>query len=720
MKNTFLPALVSLLSSVALHAAVLPEAQKIDSLLKQEWDKNNLKPNPAAPDDVMVRRLYLDLAGRIPSVEETAEFMNSREPDKRAKLIDKLLASDGFTSTMFNYWADILRLTDNTKGKTTAEAYAEYVKRCIKENKPYDKFVSDLLTTDGGVWDSGAVGFYVRDDNKLDHLAYTVQVFLGTSIVCAQCHNHPFDKWSQTDYYGMAAYTYGMDGGKGNNGVLLPDVKRKGGKLTSVDPKAFKTMSKEDRKKALEEQKVQREAMEKEREAKGITKEAIAEVKRTLQDITKPLRYTNIAYNGDKLPGLPSDYKYPDAKPGQTIHPKTMFGHEAVPVEGETRIMAFAKWMTSPENPRFSTVIANRMWKKVFGMGLIEPVDEMTDSTVPSNSELMEYLTELMKDKKFSLKSFLRVLYNTDTYQRMASTTEVPLGETYHFTGPTLRRMSAEQIWDSMVTLAKGNVDSETSEENENLHNYLGDLKLLLTTVREKGAEGLIEISKRPDGSGADNVKKMDELRAKAIKAQNEGDKQAARQLTAEAEKLRKQSSSDLLAAILGPERAQGLRKGYGKSKNDKVEFDKAALASLSKEERRQAQKMGASINLTHRASEISSPAKPGHFLRTFGQSDREQISNASDDASVPQALALLNGPITAVLSNPMSKLRRDLAVATAPEQQMDMLYMAFLCRHPNANEKALLNQVIADRGDKAVADVTHALLTGSQFLFIQ
>jgi hypothetical protein len=689
-------------------------------LLKQEWDKNNLKPNPAAPDDVMVRRLYLDLAGRIPSVEETAEFMNSREPDKRAKLIDKLLASDGFTSTMFNYWADILRLTDNTKGKTTAEAYAEYVKRCIKENKPYDKFVSDLLTTDGGVWDSGAVGFYVRDDNKLDHLAYTVQVFLGTSIVCAQCHNHPFDKWSQTDYYGMAAYTYGMDGGKGNNGVLLPDVKRKGGKLTSVDPKAFKTMSKEDRKKALEEQKVQREAMEKEREAKGITKEAIAEVKRTLQDITKPLRYTNIAYNGDKLPGLPSDYKYPDAKPGQTIHPKTMFGHEAVPVEGETRIMAFAKWMTSPENPRFSTVIANRMWKKVFGMGLIEPVDEMTDSTVPSNSELMEYLTELMKDKKFSLKSFLRVLYNTDTYQRMASTTEVPLGETYHFTGPTLRRMSAEQIWDSMVTLAKGNVDSETSEENENLHNYLGDLKLLLTTVREKGAEGLIEISKRPDGSGADNVKKMDELRAKAIKAQNEGDKQAARQLTAEAEKLRKQSSSDLLAAILGPERAQGLRKGYGKSKNDKVEFDKAALASLSKEERRQAQKMGASINLTHRASEISSPAKPGHFLRTFGQSDREQISNASDDASVPQALALLNGPITAVLSNPMSKLRRDLAVATAPEQQMDMLYMAFLCRHPNANEKALLNQVIADRGDKAVADVTHALLTGSQFLFIQ
>ena len=716
MKITFLLVFAALLSSVSLHAAPLPEAQKVDALLKKEWEKNKLQPNAAAPDEIIVRRLYLDIAGRIPSVEEAADFINSRDPQKRAKLIDTLLDSDGYTSNMFNYWADILRLTDNTKGKTTAEAYAEYVKRCLKENKPYDQFVRDLLTTDGGVWDSGAVGFYVRDDNKLDHLAYTVQVFLGTSIVCAQCHNHPFDKWSQTDYYGMAAYTYGMDGGKGNAAAPI----KKTAKAPMIGGKALRKLPKEEREQIIAQQTAEAEALKKEREAKGITKEAIADVQRSLKDIMKPLRYTNIQWVDNKNPTLPADYRYPDAKPGQPIQPKTMFGHEAIPAEGQTRVDAFAKWMTSPENPRFSTVIANRMWKKVFGIGLIEPVDEMTDSTVASNAELMDYLSDLMKEKKYSLRSVLRVLYNTDTYQRMASKDEVPLGETYHFTGPILRRMSAEQIWDSMVTLAKGNVDQETSEENENLHTYLSDLKLLMTTVRDKGPEGLVEISKRPDGAGAPASKKMDELRAQSLEAQKNGDKETARRLTSEVEKLRKVGNNDLLQSILGKEHAQDLRKGYGKPKNKGAEIDKAALAALSKEERRQAMAMGSSLNLTHRASEISSPAKPGHFLRTFGQSDREQISNASDDASVPQALALLNGPVSEVLNNPLSKLRRELSEAASPEQKMDMLYMAFLSRHPNDAEKGVMNQVIADRGDKAVADVTHALVTGAQFLFIQ
>ncbi len=154
--------------------------------------------------------MYLDIAGRIPTIEEAQAYIHSKEPQKRAKLIDTLLASDGYTSHMFNYWADVLRLTDNVKGRITAEAYEEWLKKQVKENVPYDQFVKNLLTTDGGVWDSGSIGFWQRDENKLDHLAYTVQVFLGTSIVCAQCHNHPFDKWSQMDYYQMAAHSNGI------------------------------------------------------------------------------------------------------------------------------------------------------------------------------------------------------------------------------------------------------------------------------------------------------------------------------------------------------------------------------------------------------------------------------------------------------------------------------------------------------------------------------
>jgi hypothetical protein len=313
------------------------------------------------------------------------------------------------------------------------------------------------------------------------------------------------------------------------------------------------------------------------------------------------------------------------------------------------------------------------------------------------------------------------VLYNTDTYQREATRQEVAAGDTYHFQGPLLRRMSAEQIWDSFVLLAKGNVDSETSEENEGLHRYLGTLKTFTDTMREKGPEGLVEAAKK---IGADGGKSEAQLRKEALAAQKAGDKALANKLTAEASRMRKNGSSDLLVALVGEEQAKDMRRGgyggKGKGKNDAAGFDKAALAALSKEERLQAIKMGTSMNLTHRASEISSPAKPGHFLRIFGQSDREVISNASDDASVPQALALLNGPVSEVMNNPLSKLRRDLAQAQSPEEKIDLLYVSLLGRKPVGNEKSIINDVIKERGDKAVADVTHALVTGSQFLFIQ
>ena len=241
------PLALILLCACAAQAASLPEAAKIDSLLAADWEKNGLQANPPASDDVLVRRLYLDITGRIPTLEERDAFIRSNDPQKRTKLIDTLLASDGYTSHLFNYWADVLRLTDNVKGRITAEAYEEWMKKELKANTPYDQLVKKLLTTEGGAWDSGSIGFYQRDENKLDHLAYTVQVFLGTSVVCAQCHDHPFDKWTQLDYYGMAAFTYGMDtkGGGANeikigrrpdNNAKLPEFLAK---MTPKERKAY-------------------------------------------------------------------------------------------------------------------------------------------------------------------------------------------------------------------------------------------------------------------------------------------------------------------------------------------------------------------------------------------------------------------------------------------------------------------------------------------------
>jgi len=337
-----------------------------------------------------------------------------------------------------------------------------------------------------------------------------------------------------------------------------------------------------------------------------------------------------------------------------------------------------------------------------------------------------------MIEKKYSLKSFLRVLYNTDTYQRAATTHEVPLGETYHFTGPILRRMSAEQIWDSFVTLSKGNVDDTVDDENARLHQYLDDLSMFLGTVKSKGAEGLVQIAKEGRAKLDANQKQIDAMKAKleADKAKGIDTTAATKALAKEAATLRKASEKDILVALLGKDRADELRQGYRPEKPEKdkrPEIDRKTLESMTKEQRKEFMKAYQrnssgkdGMGLSSRASEQPSPARPGTFLRTFGQSDRELIQNASDDASVPQALTLLNGPAADVINNPASKLNQAIAKAGSPAQKIDTLYQALLSRAPTADEQAILNGVIKERGDKAVADVTHALITGSQFLFVQ
>ncbi len=714
------------LTTASLSAAMLPESQKIDQLLAQGWEKAGVKPNAPASDDVLVRRLYLDIAGRIPTIEEAAAYKQSNDPQKRAKLIDMLLASDGYTSNMFNYWADILRLSDNVKGRLTAEAYEEWLKKQLKANTPYDQFVKNLLTTDGGVWDSGSIGFWQRDENKLDHLAYTVQVFLGTNIVCAQCHNHPFDKWTQMDYYHMAAFTNGMDT-KGKNYSFKPEKPKQ-----QFEKQLLAKMDSKERKAYMQKMQAEQKSATK-TETASISREDMQKVKQAMQDVMKPLRYTSANWEEGKLPTLPHDYQYKDGKPGEKVTAKAMFGHDAVQKDGQTTIQSFADWMTNPQNPRFTTVIANRMWKKAFGIGLIEPVDELTDSTVASNPALMDYLSELMVEQKYSLKSFLRVLYNTDTYQRAATTQEVQLGEAYHFTGPILRRMSAEQVWDSFVTLDKGNVDDSVDAENTRLHQYLDDLSMFLSTIQEKGPEGLVTIAKANAAKLSANQKKLDEMKAQMAAIKEKGGDTAAqsKDLARQAQQLRKETERDFLVGLVGEDRASDLRQGYSNKNPSKTlqrpQIDPKLLASMTKQQKKEfmvkyqkSSAGGKDINLASRASEQPSPARPGTFLRTFGQSDREQIQNASEDASVPQALTMLNGPVADILSSPASKLNQDLAKADSPAKKINTLYLALLGRQPNAAEQDVLNNVIQERGDKAVADVTHALITGSQFLFVQ
>ena len=394
---------------------LLGHVREIDRLVNEGLRKHGVRPNPSLGQEEFLRRAYLDIIGRVPTLEEAREYLASNAVNKRPDLINKLLDSPGYVSHSFNYFADLLRVKDRLNNNVSGRPYMRWIKQSLRENKPYDQFVYELLTASGRVHEKGATGYYLRDSGmSLDNTSNTVRVFLGTSIGCAMCHDHPFDKWSQREFYEMAAFTYGTrtrDGGP---------VSRKLNKL----------------------------AEEQEKQENG-------RLANTLRGLARSYSYK--VHETDRSVRLPHDYKYSDGEPNQTVSPFTIFGSVVEgPAEGKTLRETFAGWLTSKENPRFAKVIANRLWKRAFGRGLFEPVDELTTYTESANPELLAYLMQMVKDLDFDMKDYLRVLYNTRAYQRQASRTAAGSEEVYRFPGPVLRRMSAEQMWDSMVTLAVG------------------------------------------------------------------------------------------------------------------------------------------------------------------------------------------------------------------------------------------------------------------------
>ncbi|MEX0742097.1 MAG: DUF1549 domain-containing protein, partial [Phycisphaeraceae bacterium] len=342
-------------------------ASEIDALVEQGLEEAGGRFNPPVKDDVFLRRAYLDIVGRVPSYEEVQEFNRRRSRNHRADLIDKLLESEGHVSHLFNYWADTLRATSNLN-RASGQPYIDFIKNSIRENKPFDQFVTDLLTSEGRLHEDGAVGYFIRDDGMpLDNTSNTVRIFLGTSIGCAQCHDHPFDQWSQREFYEMAAYTFGVRTREG-----VPAVNQAYNEARNDDS----------------------------------TPRNIVNALRSLQD-----QYNfRVRENRNDIQ-LPHDYKYADGRPGESVEPFTIFGNLAE-VEGpeQSAREAYAEWLTSSENPRFAKVIANRLWARAFGVGLHYPVDDIRDGTEAFNQPLMDHLTQLMIDLEFDMRQFQRVV----------------------------------------------------------------------------------------------------------------------------------------------------------------------------------------------------------------------------------------------------------------------------------------------------------------------
>lgn len=409
-----------------LRDATLKSAAHIDELVAAKLKQEKLRANGTVTDEHFVRRIYLDATGMIPTSKQAESFFKTAGVGKRAALIDSLLNSPGYASQMYNWLGDIFRLVDSTDFYGYSRPYTDWVKDELRANRPWDEMVRVMLTAEGRVFEHPAAGFVMRDrDMPLDNLNNTVRIFLGTRIGCAQCHDHPFDRWTQKEFYQLAAFIGGVE-------YRLPKDKQT--PLQPVDTDSVASSP---------------DALD----ARVARQMLLSSRRAVVDNTTKELRF-------------PPTYK-DEQQRNVLVRPAVIFGKgpETVPLADRRKV--FAEWLTSPENPRFALTIANRLWRKAMGVGLIEPPDDMHDDTVASNPELMQFLAEEMIRLKFDLKEFQRIIYNTKTYQSRVTYDEVDSSKPYHFPGPLLRRMTAEQVWDSLLTLAVDSPDSKLRPDDD-------------------------------------------------------------------------------------------------------------------------------------------------------------------------------------------------------------------------------------------------------------
>jgi hypothetical protein len=181
-----------------------PRSNYIDDLVLRKLRALNLPPSPPCSDVEFVRRAYLDAAGILPAPDEVQHFVADRSPDKRAKLIDALLQRPEFVDYWAYKWSDLFLVSTRKLPQPAVWAFYQYLRQSVADNKPWDRLAREVLTASGSNLDNGAANYFVLHKDVTERNEATAITFLGMSLTCARCHNHPLEKWTQDQYWGMA------------------------------------------------------------------------------------------------------------------------------------------------------------------------------------------------------------------------------------------------------------------------------------------------------------------------------------------------------------------------------------------------------------------------------------------------------------------------------------------------------------------------------------
>ncbi|MGB6044693.1 MAG: DUF1549 domain-containing protein, partial [Pirellulales bacterium] len=361
---------------------------RIDELVADKWKRMKILPSELTADAEFVRRVFLDLQGLPPTPEEVQAFLDDPRDSqvKRDELVDHLVGSDGFVEYWTNKWADLLQVNSKFLGKQGAVAFRDWIRKEVQNNTPYDDFARSILTADGSNRENPAASYYKVLREPVDIMENTTHLFLAIRFNCNKCHDHPFERWTQDQYYTTAAYFAQVD--------LKPDP---------------------------------------------------ASGKRTI--------------GGTAVEGAKPLYELVlDKQEGDVVHDRTkaiappQFPFEAHHEVGEnaTRRQQMAAWITSDDNPYFARSYVNRLWGYLFGVGIIEPIDDIRAGNPPTNPELLDYLTKEFVDSGFNVQRMFSLICKSRTYQLSFLANRWNEDDRRNYSHALPRRLPAEVLYDAL------------------------------------------------------------------------------------------------------------------------------------------------------------------------------------------------------------------------------------------------------------------------------
>ena len=361
---------------------------EIDKLVAAKWQRMKIEPSELCTDLEFIRRIYLDLTGLPPLPEDIQSFLNDTNATrlKRAELIDKLIGSPAYVDYWANKWSDLLQCNSKFLGGQGAELFHNWIRHEIETNTPYDQFVRKILTATGSNRENPAASYWKILRTPAEAMENTTQLFLATRFSCNKCHDHPFERWTQDQYYHLAAYFARVS--------FKEDESSEGNKIGGTDV-----------------------------------------------ETAKPL-YETVEDGGAG--------EVEHIRTGKVSPPLTPYPAQHYTKPGATRREELAAWLTSPDNRYFASSYANRLWGYLTGVGIIDPLDDIRAGNPPRDPALLEYVTRQFIDSGFNTRHLMGIICKSRAYQLSLRVNKWNEEDKVNYSHAMARRLPAETIVDAV------------------------------------------------------------------------------------------------------------------------------------------------------------------------------------------------------------------------------------------------------------------------------